>query len=85
MRVRPRMPATERDSQEVCTVSADFCLISSGMPGTCLSMASIVASGVKSKGDSPVPPVVTTRSHDPSSHQDTSFSVMTARSSGATA
>src|SRR5688572_26258141 len=56
-----RMPATARDRAARGVLLNPSTRISSAMPGTGLSITATVASGVTSRGESPVPPVVTTR------------------------
>src|SRR5579863_5787317 len=56
--VRPRDPAMPRDSTENFVCSRPFARISSAMPGISRSRTACVASGVTSRGEIPVPPVV---------------------------
>ena len=58
--VRFTMPATSRDRQALGVISIDALRMASGMPGVRRSHTSHVASGVMSRGEKPVPPVVTT-------------------------
>ena len=63
---RPTVPATARESIACGKRVIPAARIASEIPGTDLSMTSLVASGVWSRGDSPVPPVVTTTPWNPS-------------------
>ena len=67
IKVRPRVPAVERDKIAVGTRSKLRIRIASPNPGNSRSITARVASGVMSRADGPVPPVVTTKStHAPS-------------------
>ena len=59
-----------------------YALSASAIPGALRSAISIVASGVISLGEKPVPPVVSTRLHFTSSHSLTSSSAICFLSSG---
>src|SRR5690606_25742022 len=61
--VRPATPARPRESAAVATFSRPYARMASAMPGTSWSMTRRVASGVRSVGEMPVPPVVTTTSY----------------------
>lgn len=61
IRLRPRMPAALRDRHPLGVMRMDSARIASGMPGVSRSTTSMVASGVMSRGEKPVPPVVSTR------------------------
>ena len=58
--VRPRMPATPRESIQWRVWGREASRIASAIPGTSRSITSPVASGVTSRGATPVPPVVST-------------------------
>ncbi len=59
-RVRPRMPATSRERQERSVMAREAARMASGMPGAMRSQTAVVASGVTSRSENPVPPVVST-------------------------
>ena len=82
MRVPLRMPAAERVSMARGVIWRERARMASGMPGTSRSMTSLVASGVQSRGEKPVPPVVSTRSATPSSAMRRSSPASSSRSSG---
>ena len=56
----PTVPATPRESIPCGVFSSDFARRASAIPGTSRSITRRVASGVRSFGESPVPPVVRT-------------------------
>lgn len=60
--VRPRMTETARDSIARLVICMDAARMASAMPGTCLSATASVASGVTSRCEKPVPPVVKIKS-----------------------
>src|SRR5258705_3586798 len=76
MSVRPRTPAMPRLSAARGKLSPVTARNRSAMPGASRSSAARVASGVTSRGLSPVPPVVSTRSATSPSHQATSWRAM---------
>ena len=55
------MPATLRLRQPLGVIFMDSARIASGIPGVRRWITSIAASGVISRGEKPVPPVVSTR------------------------
>ena len=61
IRLRPRIPATLRLKQPLGVMRMDSDRMASGMPGVGRSRICMVASGVMSRGEKPVPPVVSTR------------------------
>src|SRR5262249_55713255 len=63
IRVRPATPASPRDSAAVGTFSRPNARMASAMPGTSVPITARVASGVRSVGEMPVPPVVTMTSY----------------------
>ena len=73
-----------RESIACGTAGTDALRIASPMPGTRRSQTAAVASGVRSVGVSPVPPVVTTNSMPGSAHTARSSSVSCASPSGTT-
>jgi len=66
----------------VGTFFRDASRISSPKPGIIFWQTASVASGVTSRGEGPVPPVVTTREHCSTSHRAMRVASMVARSSG---
>jgi hypothetical protein len=58
--VEPRIPATPRESIQLTVWPLDARRIASAIPGTSRSITARVASGVTSRGATPVPPVVST-------------------------
>jgi len=80
---RPAMPATARDKMAVGTFSNDFTRMISPNPGNSFSMTDRVASGVTSRSDGPVPPVVTI-SGKPSTTIKRNVSSIAVLSSGST-
>ncbi len=80
--VRPRMPAALRDRQPRGVILRLSARMASGMPLVSRSMTLSVASGVTSRGEKPVPPVVSTRGTFSSSAHLTSSASMTVFSSG---
>src|SRR5688572_21680361 len=58
--VVPRSPAMPRESKPCGVFAIASARIASGIPGTRLSITEAVASGVTSRGATPVPPVVST-------------------------
>ncbi|MBA7688299.1 hypothetical protein ES703_96778 [subsurface metagenome] len=84
MRHFPLTPATARLSIVCGVILKVSALIASVKPGTTLSRIERVASGVVSRGPSPVPPVVRIRSIPPSSAHSASLPAITAASSGTT-
>ena len=58
IRLPPRMPAIPRERQPRGVILQLSLRISSGRPGVVRSISSAVASGVMSRGEKPVPPVV---------------------------
>lgn len=58
--VPPRMPAVSRERQACGVMAIDAARMASGMPGAMRSHTAAVASGVTSRGEKPVPPVVRT-------------------------
>ena len=81
--VPPRIPETARESAAFGVILRLSMRIRSAIPGTFLSITARVASGVTSRGDSPVPPEVTT-STNPSSLARRRRDSISARSSGKT-
>ena len=59
--VSPRIPAASRERQPRGVMRIDSARMASGMPGTSRCMTAFVASGVMSRLEKPVPPVVTIR------------------------
>ena len=53
-----RIPAAERERHPFGVIFMLSARMSSGMPGVSRSMTAFVASGVISRGENPVPPVV---------------------------
>ena len=60
MSAEPRAPAKDRDRSASGVERRPDARIASPKPGMCMSRKSVSASGVRSRGPSPVPPVVTT-------------------------
>ena len=58
--VSPRMPAAARDNMARSVIVREYCKIAIGIPGTSRSITALVASGVTSRLEKPVPPVVST-------------------------
>ena len=83
MRVRPRMPATSRERQARGVIAIEAARMASGMPGAMRSHTATVASGVTSRGEKPVPPVVRT-SATSAAATSVSMRSMTPCSSGTT-
>ena len=73
MRVRPRIPATARDSMACGVILSDSARMTSARPGASRSITDRVASGVTSRGAKPVPPVVSITSKSPRAHHSVSF------------
>ena len=67
-----RTPATPRESAARGKLSIDKMRMRSAIPSALRSIIVRVASGVTSRGESPVPPVVRTRSQSPESHHSLS-------------
>ena len=84
MRVPPRMPAAARESIARGVMARDAARMASGMPGVRRSQTARVASGVTSRGEKPVPPVVTTRAAPVWSARRTRAASMSGCSSGTT-
>ena len=82
MSERPRTPASARDRMAVGTVAKLRIRIASPKPGSSLSITSRVASGVTSRSDGPVPPVVITSAQSSGSHSSRNVAAIAARSSG---
>ena len=82
--VRPRLPASCRERIAVGTDCKDTARICSPNPGYKRSHTALVASGVTSRGDGPVPPVVTTSAHPVSSTSSRSVASICGCSSGMT-
>ena len=61
IRVRPRMPAALRERQPRGVMRRLSARMASGIPRVSRSTTARVASGVMSRGEKPVPPVVSTR------------------------
>mmetsp|Transcript_4217 Transcript_4217/g.14669 ORF Transcript_4217/g.14669 Transcript_4217/m.14669 type:complete len:201 (+) Transcript_4217:160-762(+) len=61
MMAPPRMPAAARESTAIGSLRRVSSRMTCGMPGRSFSATASVASGVTSRGDTPVPPVVSTR------------------------
>src|SRR4030043_2486534 len=80
----PRLPATARLSIASGLFFIVTILIASVKPGIVLSITASVASGVTSRGDNPVPPLVTIRSRSTVSDHSLSFVEITSASSGTT-
>ena len=80
---RPATPATARVKIAVGTFSKDFIRMISPNPGNSFSITARVASGVTSRIDGPVPPVVTING-SPSSTMARNVSSIVVRSSGST-
>src|SRR5215831_18235457 len=81
IRVDWRMPETALDKAALGVILRLSIRISSAIHGTCLSITASVASGVTSRGESPVPPEVTTNLK-PSSLARRRRDSMAGRSSG---
>ena len=79
--VRPTMPATSRERQAFGVIASDAARMASGMPGAMRSHTAAVASGVTSRGENPVPPVVST-SATPRAAASRSSASIRSRSSG---
>ena len=84
IRVRFRIPATPRDRQPLGVTLMLSARMVSARPGVWRSITSSVASGVMSRGEKPVPPVVST-SATPASASCFSASAIFPRSSGSMA
>ena len=82
IRVPFRIPAVALESMARSVYFMLFMRIASGMPGTILSVTSIVASGVMSRFEKPVPPVVRMSSASPSSATRRISAARRSRSSG---
>ncbi len=78
----PRSPAICRDKIAVGTSAKLAVRIASPKPGKSLSQTSAVASGVTSRGDGPVPPVVNTKAQRMSSISRVNACAIVTRSSG---
>ena len=76
------MPAAARESMARGVTAMEAARMASGMPGTSLGQTAIVASGVTSRGENPVPPEVTMRAASLSSASRTSTARMASSSSG---
>ena len=61
MRLRPRSAATPRDRHPLGVIFRLSARMASAMPGHSRSATERVASGVMSRGENPVPPVVRMR------------------------
>lgn len=61
MRLRPRVPATARESMARGVILRPSTHMATGMARISRSRTAKVASGVTSRGESPVPPVVMMR------------------------
>lgn len=72
IKVFPLITDTPLDSIPFGVISQDLALIYSEIPGALRSATSIVASGVQSLGENPVPPDVSIRSTPDSSLRRTS-------------
>ena len=81
MSVRARTPASPRESAARGKVVSESNRMRSAIPGASRSSTARVASGVRSRGARPVPPVVSTRSATSPSHQATSCAAMAVTSS----
>jgi len=84
MRVCLRMPATAREMMALAVFLRLSMRITSPKPGSSRSTTRSVASGVTSRGETPVPPVVRIRSKLPLSAHSMSFSEIITASSGIT-
>ena len=84
MSVRPRIPAIARETIASGDDAAVATRAASGMPGTWRSITRRVASGVTSRGATPLPPVVSTRSTFSVSAISASVLAIISRSSGTT-
>ena len=82
IRLPLRMPAALRLRQPLGVMRMLSARMASGMPGVGRSMISMAASGVMSRGEKPVPPVVSTRAMPSSSEHLTSSFRIISRSSG---
>src|SRR5215831_17093681 len=82
MRVLLRVPATPRDSAARGKAVIEQIRIRSEIPGASRCSTARVASGVTSRGPSPVPPVVRIRSAASASHQPVSAETICVVSSG---
>jgi hypothetical protein len=78
----PRMPATAREIMAWGVLARLAARITSPKPGMTRSTTVMVASGVTSRGETPVPPVVRIRSNSPQSAHSVSFSAISRSSSG---
>ena len=78
----PRVPATARDSMARGVIFSPSVHMATGMAGISRSSTASVASGVTSRGDRPVPPVVTIRPIFFSSAQSRSAALICSFSSG---
>ena len=67
--VRFRIPATSLERQPLGVMRMLSARMASGIPGVARSITANVASGVTSRGEKPVPPVVSTRENCSSSAQ----------------
>src|SRR5579883_2073745 len=82
IRVRPRTPATPRESMPKGVCFRLSARMASAMPGASRSITARVASGVTSRGARPVPPVVRIKLRRCSSHHARSVDSICERSSG---
>src|SRR5712692_10861320 len=82
IRVRPRVPTTARESMPKGVFCRLIARMASAMPGASRSITALVASGVTSRGASPVPPVVRIRFTWCSSLHSRSIPSINSRSSG---
>ena len=82
MRDEPLIPAVWRDKMAVGMRPIDTARIASPNPGSILVQTACVASGVTSRGDGPVPPVVTTNEQFCTSIRSTKVAEMMSSSSG---
>lgn len=80
IRVRPQMPAASRERQARGVIANEAARIASGMPGAMRSQTAAVASGVTSRGEKPVPPVVSTSATSDAARRRSSVSITTCSS-----
>ena len=85
IRLLPRVPATARDSMARGVIFSPSTHMATGMAGISRSSTARVASGVTSRGESPVPPVVTISPIRFSSAHSRSAPLICSCSSGTTA
>src|ERR1019366_3133653 len=84
IKTRPRVPTTERESAASGVASRPRARINSAMPGISRSRTARVASGVTSRGATPVPPVVKIAEIRPPSAKVAKRLAISAGSSGMT-